>query len=261
MTDEAILRSEGQKAAHRWGAFKDNGSNNYTDFIAFIKEELTRFYTPLNKAVFLDEVYKQMGLVLAENQERNAEKLAQGEARYVAFHGMLHKILFYLQQEIDELPKVVHSNPVHNEERDTVFISYSHLDKKWLNVLKRHFKPLENRIDFWDDSRIKPGQEWEKEIKAALSKAKVALLLISADFFNSDFITRKEIPPLLEMAKSDGATILFWVLKPCLLEEYPDLIKYQGLNAPSRPFIKMKEAEREELCVSIVQQIRDTLAK
>jgi hypothetical protein len=89
----------------------------------------------------------------------------------------------------------------------------------------------------------------------------VALLLISADFFNSDFITRKEIPPLLEMAKQDGATILFLVLKPCMIEEYPDLLEYQGLNAPSRPFIKMKEAEREELCVNIVKQIRDTLAK
>ena len=128
-------------------------------------------------------------------------------------------------------------------------------------MLKRHFKPLEKRIDFWDDSRIKPGQKWEVEIKAAISKAKVAVLLLSADFFNSDFVTKKEIPPLLKAAEQDGATILFIVLKPCMLEEYPEITQYQGVNALNKPFIRMDEAEREELGVSLVTQIRDTLAK
>jgi hypothetical protein len=202
-----------------------------------------------------------MQQVLAAHKERYAAKIASGEKGYISYQETLYKVLFYLQQEIDALPKVVHSSPVHNEQRNTVFISYSHFDKEWLNVLKRHFKPLEKRVEFWDDSHIKPGQKWETEIKSAISRAKVALLLISADFFNSDFITTKEIPPLLELASQDGATILFLVLKPCMIEEYPQLLQYQGLNAPSRPFIRMDEADKEELCVNLVRQIRDTLAQ
>jgi len=260
MTNEEILRSEGKKAAHQWGAYSDYG-NSCDEFLNFIKEKLTSFYTPLNKAVFLDEVYKRMQLTLTAHQERYATKIAAGETSYIGFQEILHKVLFYLQQEIDALPKVVHSSPIHNEQRSTVFISYSHLDKEWLDVLKRHFKPLEKRVEFWDDGKIKPGQKWETEIKSAISRAKVALLLISADFFNSDFINTKEIPPLLEMAEKDGATILFLVLKPCMIEEYPEILQYQGLNAPSRPFIRMSEADKEDLCVSLVRQIRDTLAQ
>ena len=171
----------------------------------------------------------------------------------------LRRVLFFIRQEVNQLPKIIHENITHNSSRHTVFISYSHLDKKWLDIIKRHFKPLEKHINFWDDSKIIPGQQWEDEIKGAISRAKVALLLVSADFFNSEFITKKEIPPLLKAASEDGATILFLVLKPCMLSEYPEINKYQGLNAPSKPFIRMSEADREDLCVSVASQIRDIL--
>ncbi len=67
----------------------------------------------------------------------------------------------------------------------------------WLNKLKRHFKPFGNKIDFWDDSKIQSGQKWLDEIEKALSEATVAILLLSPDFFASDFISSKEVPKLL----------------------------------------------------------------
>src|SRR3954465_12543236 len=68
--------------------------------------------------------------------------------------------------------------------RTKVFISYSHTDQEWLERLKRHLKPLvrEGRLDCWDDTHIRPGDDWKKEIRTALDTAQAAVLLISADF-------------------------------------------------------------------------------
>src|SRR5918993_2592769 len=90
--------------------------------------------------------------------------------------------------------------------RTKVFISYSHADKEWLDRLKRHLKPLvrENSLDLWDDTHIRPGDDWKQEIQNALDTAQVAVLLISADFFVSDFIDEAELPPLLAAAQAGG---------------------------------------------------------
>jgi hypothetical protein len=51
------------------------------------------------------------------------------------------------------------------------------------------------------------------------------------------------------------------VLKPCFTDAYPQIMQYQGLNSPSKLFIRMDEADRDELGVSLVTQIRDTLLR
>src|SRR5919206_406000 len=91
--------------------------------------------------------------------------------------------------------------------RTKVFISYSHADKDWLERLKRHLKPLvrEGRLDYWDDTHIRPGDDWRQEIRTALDTAQAAVLLISADFFASDFIDENELPPLLAAGQAMGA--------------------------------------------------------
>src|SRR3954470_13459759 len=133
--------------------------------------------------------------------------------------------------------------------RTKVFISYSHADKDWLDRLKRHLKPLvrEGNLDCWDDTHIRPGDDWKQEIQNALDTAQVAVLLISADFFASDFIDETELPPLLDAAKAKGVRILPVFLSASRFARNPDLARFQAVNPPDHPLNDMLPAEQEKV--------------
>jgi len=75
-----------------------------------------------------------------------------------------------------------------------VFISYSRADRKWLERLQVHLRPLirTSIADVWDDGRIQAGDAWRVEIRKAIEAATVAVLLVSADFLASDFVESEE---------------------------------------------------------------------
>jgi peptidoglycan hydrolase-like protein with peptidoglycan-binding domain len=54
--------------------------------------------------------------------------------------------------------------------RTKVFVSYSHADEKWLQMLQVHLAPLERsgQLARWDDTKIAPGKKWWEEIAHAI---------------------------------------------------------------------------------------------
>src|SRR3954464_4406911 len=144
--------------------------------------------------------------------------------------------------------------------RTKVFISYSHADKEWLDRLKRHLKPLvRDGLDCWDDTHIRPGDDWKQEIRNALDTVQVAVLLISADFFASDFIDEAELPPLLDAAKAKGVRILPVILSASRFARSPDLARFQAVNSPSRPLNDMLPAEQEKVLDHLAHTIESIL--
>ncbi len=144
-----------------------------------------------------------------------------------------------------------------------VFISYSHADKKWLERLKRHLKPLvrEGNLDCWDDTHIRPGDDWQQEIRNALDAAQAAVLLISADFFASDFIDETELPPLLAAAQEKGVRILPLILSASRFARDPSLARFQAVNSPDRPLNEMPEGEQEKVLERLAHTIESTLSR
>ena len=147
--------------------------------------------------------------------------------------------------------------------RTKIFVSYSHADRPWLKRLQVHLKPLERDglVELWDDSRIKPGMKWQHEIRAAMSEARVAVLLISADFLASDFIATDELPPLLKIAETEGATILPLIVSPSRFEQTPALSVFQSVNDPRKPLSRLAKAEREEVFARLTDIIHQTVTQ
>ena len=145
-------------------------------------------------------------------------------------------------------------------ERRQLFISYSHRDGEWVERLRRMIKPLEQRygLERWDDSRIQAGGLWQQEIEQALASASVALLLVSADFLASDFVTRRELPPLFRAAKEKGLRILWVPLRPSLWKHIPEIEQYQAVIPPGRTLAEMAEVEQERAFVQIAELILST---
>jgi hypothetical protein len=142
-----------------------------------------------------------------------------------------------------------------------IFISYHHDDQKWLERLQVHLKPLERawKVDVWDDTRVQPGQEWRKEIQRAIEAAKIAILLISADFLASDFITRHQLPSLLEAAEINGTQIMPVILSRCGFKHIPTLSDFKTVNPDSRPLAGRPWDKREKFWADLIDMIVEAL--
>jgi hypothetical protein len=102
----------------------------------------------------------------------------------------------------------------------TVFISYCHKDEVWKDRLVTQLGVLQQQsiLDLWDDSRIGAGEDWYQKIQEAITRASVAVLLVSADFLNSEFILSEEIPSLMKRRDNEGLRIFPVIISPCLWE-------------------------------------------
>jgi DNA-binding transcriptional ArsR family regulator len=104
-----------------------------------------------------------------------------------------------------------------------IFYCYAREDKMLRDELGKHLKPLRRAglIDDWCDQQIQAGKEWEKEIEHRLKEADVILLLVSPDFFNSDYCYTKEMQRALEMHKVGRTHVIPILLRPVTWERTP----------------------------------------
>jgi hypothetical protein len=119
----------------------------------------------------------------------------------------------------------------------TVFISYSHKDEAWKDRLVTHLRVLEKQgqLDLWDDRRIGAGEDWRAEIEAAMTRASVAVLLVSADFLTSDFILGQEVPRLLRRRDEEGLRVFPVIVRPCTWKRVEWLARMQVRPKDGRP--------------------------
>ena len=114
-----------------------------------------------------------------------------------------------------------------------------------------------NQIDPWSDERLKPGDDWKREIENALARANTAILLVSADFLASDFITRVELPSLLMAAEKRRCKVVPVIIGPCAFLRIQSLQRFQAVNPPDQPLRGMRPNKAEETLAKLVAAVAD----
>jgi TIR domain len=121
----------------------------------------------------------------------------------------------------------------------SVFISYSHDDIALRKELDKHLSLLKDEkiISVWTDSDIRPGTEWEEQIREKLNSAQIILLLVSSNFLASSFCRSVEMTKAIERHKANTARVIPIILCPVLWEIAPfGKLQALPLASDNRPF-------------------------
>src|SRR5438270_7568217 len=91
-----------------------------------------------------------------------------------------------------------------------IFCSYANADEVWRQKLETHLSLLQRQglISFWHDRLIVPGSDWAQAIDTHLETASVILLLVSADFFASDYCYGVEMQRALARQEAGEARVI-----------------------------------------------------
>lgn len=130
----------------------------------------------------------------------------------------------------------------------SVFLSYSHKDRQWRDILRPHLQQLENArlIRYWDDRMIDGGEEWYDTLKTAIDEASVAVCLISTNYLSSDFCQKEEVPYLLERRQLNQLAVIPVLLDPCKWKYFKWIEETQILPPEAKPLLAFTAAEQSE---------------
>jgi predicted acylesterase/phospholipase RssA len=144
-------------------------------------------------------------------------------------------------------------------QRNQVFISYCHDDREWLEELQVHLSAFQRftGLKVWDDTNIKPGDEWDLEIRKALIATKVAVFLVTPEFLASEFIQEREMKYFLDISKAEKVPILWVAVKPSAYRNTP-LNAIQCANDPEQPLSTLEDTDNEwvKICTAIAAQMK-----
>ncbi len=140
--------------------------------------------------------------------------------------------------------------------RNDIFISYAHEDSNHLDQLRRHLAPYRPKYGVWDDHKIEHGIAWRDEIFGALAQAKVAVLLVSAYFLDSEFIVQEELPAILKRAR-EGGLKLEWVLVSACAYEATAIAPLQAASDPKTPMDLLDPGKQQAVWTDVAKKIAD----
>lgn len=108
--------------------------------------------------------------------------------------------------------------PLHPEPRvASLFFSYSHKDEALRDQIETQLALLKRQgvISTWHDRRIGAGLELDSEIGAHVEQDDIILLLVSADFPDSDYCYDREMMRAMERHERGEAVVIPVILRAC----------------------------------------------
>jgi TIR domain len=137
----------------------------------------------------------------------------------------------------------------------SVFFSYSHADEALRDQLDKQLSLLKRQgiIDVWHDRRIGAGEDFSEKIDQHVNSDDIILLLVSADFLDSDYCYEKEMARAMERHHSGEAIVIPVILRACEWHGAP----FGKLNATppdGRPVTQYPD--RDQALLEVAKAIR-----
>ncbi len=117
-----------------------------------------------------------------------------------------------------------------------IFCSYAHEDEAWRQKLETHLSLLRRQglVYLWHDRLITPGTDWAHAIDTHLETASIILLLVSANFFASDYCYGIEMQQALKRHEAGEARVIPLLVRPVDWKDAP-FADLQVLPTNTRP--------------------------
>jgi hypothetical protein len=143
-----------------------------------------------------------------------------------------------------------------------VFISYSHEDREALKRFQRFLPSVERKglIDAWDDTRIKPGDDWkaEKRRLARPWRTQGGGLVHLPGFSRLKFISEEELPYLLAASRRGDLIIIPVFLNHSNVDLVcEELTRIQGYGSPQQPLSTLRPGEQEKIYAELSRRITE----
>lgn len=143
-----------------------------------------------------------------------------------------------------------------------VFLSYSPEDEDLKNQLVAQLGVLDRAglLDVWSADQIGAGADWQSEITRAMSEAKVAVLLVSANFLNSEFILNDQVPALLQRREREGLVILPLIAKACAWQQVDWLARLVGDPKQVMPLWRGSNSQADDKLAIVAETVAKVVA-
>lgn len=160
------------------------------------------------------------------------------------FHRYLKKLMV--------LEKKHNQNNFKINQKPIVFCCYANQDEKYFKEIQAHFSVTKDTINLWDSNKIRPGEHRKNAIEKALENTKIAIFLLSSNFFASKIIIN-EVNYLLKEAATKSVIILLVLVRPCNFTANQELSQYQPMN--HKFLVEMNDGEKNRLYVELVKEV------
>ena len=126
--------------------------------------------------------------------------------------------------------------PTPDQNEVKVFFSYAHKDEGLRNELAKHLRLMKRRgvISTWHDREITAGSDWAQKINEQFEAANIILLLISADFLDSDYCWDVEMERAMERHEAGEAIVIPIILRAVAWSSAP-FARLQALPQNAKP--------------------------
>lgn len=145
-----------------------------------------------------------------------------------------------------------------------IFISYSHQGDgpKWKAALLRQLQPFEQcrLLDVWQDGKIRVSSFWEDDIKQAMGSARLAIVLLTREALESEYILGTEFPFLRQRQERDKLPVLPIVCEECDWRAHDWLQATQAPNSGA-PLAELSAMAQEHVFRSLAADIAYELSR